>query len=85
LCRETIDEYRKTPYTVKRPILKSSLMRQIAPLEYISTLLKRPIPKKPRYPIYELSRVMRNFMVNLKLLFLFVLVSPRADLKIINS
>jgi hypothetical protein len=30
-------------YTVKRPILKSSLMRQIAPLEYISTLLKRSI------------------------------------------
>jgi hypothetical protein len=60
-------------YTVKRPILKSSLMRQIEPLEYISTLLKRSIPKKPRYSIYELSRVMRNFMVNLKLLFLFVL------------
>ncbi len=36
------------PYTVKRPILKSSLMRQIAPLEYINTLLKRSIPKKPR-------------------------------------
>ncbi len=35
-------------YTVKRPILKSSLMRQIAPLEYINTLLKRAIPKKPR-------------------------------------
>jgi hypothetical protein len=35
-------------YTVKRPILKSSLMRQIAPLEYINTLLKRSIPKKPR-------------------------------------
>ncbi len=34
--------------TVKRPILKSSLMRQIAPLEYINTLLKRSIPKKPR-------------------------------------
>ncbi len=46
-------------------------MRQIEPLEYISTLLKRSIPKKPGYPIYELSRVMRNFMVNLKLLFLF--------------
>ncbi len=59
--------------TVKRPISKSSLMRQIVPLEHISTLLKRAIPKKPRYPIYEQSRVMRNFMVNLKLLFLFVL------------
>ncbi len=35
-------------YTVKRPILKSSLMRQIAPLEYIITLLKRSIPKKLR-------------------------------------
>jgi hypothetical protein len=35
-------------YTVKRPILKSSLMRQIAPLGYINTLLKRSIPKKPR-------------------------------------
>jgi hypothetical protein len=45
-------------------------MRQIVPLEYINTLLKRPIPKKPRKPTYDLSRVMRNFMVNLKLLFL---------------
>ena len=35
-------------YTVKRPILKSSLMRQIALLEYINTLLKRSIPKEPR-------------------------------------
>jgi hypothetical protein len=35
-------------YTVKRPKSKSSLMRQIAPLEYINTLLKRSIPKKPR-------------------------------------
>jgi hypothetical protein len=35
-------------YTVKRPIVKSSSMRQIAPLEYINTLLKRSIPKKPR-------------------------------------
>ncbi len=34
--------------TVKRPILKSSLMRQIVPLKYINTLLKRSIPKKPR-------------------------------------
>jgi hypothetical protein len=33
---------------VKRPILKSSLMRQIAPLEYINSLLKRSVPKKPR-------------------------------------
>jgi len=31
-------------HTVKRPILKSSLMRQIVPLEYINTLLKRSIP-----------------------------------------
>jgi hypothetical protein len=38
----------KSDYTVKRPILKSSLMRQIAPLEYINTLIKRSIPKKPR-------------------------------------
>jgi hypothetical protein len=38
-------------YTVKRPILKNSLMRQIAPLEYINTLLKRSIPIKPRKPI----------------------------------
>jgi hypothetical protein len=37
-----------SPYTVKRPILKSSLMRQIVPLEYTNTLLKRSIPKKPR-------------------------------------
>jgi hypothetical protein len=35
-------------YTVKRPILKSNLMRQIVPLEYIKTLLKGSIPKKPR-------------------------------------
>jgi hypothetical protein len=35
-------------YTVKRPILKSSLMRQIVPLEYIKTLLKGSIPEKPR-------------------------------------
>ncbi len=35
-------------YTVKRPIFKSSLMRQIAPLEYINTLLKRAVSKKPR-------------------------------------
>jgi hypothetical protein len=60
-------------YTVKRPILKNSLKRQIAPLKYINTLLKRSIPKKPRYPINDLSRVMRNFMVNLKLLILSVL------------
>ncbi len=40
---------REGGYTVKRPILKSSLMRQIAPLEYINILLKRSIPKKPRY------------------------------------
>jgi hypothetical protein len=33
-------------YTVKRPILKSSLMRQIVPLEYINTLLKISIQKK---------------------------------------
>jgi hypothetical protein len=69
--------YKKSVYpetnTVKRPILKSSLMRKIAPLEYINTLLKRSIPKKARKPIYDLSRVMRNFMVNLKLLFLSVL------------
>jgi hypothetical protein len=61
------------PYTIKRPILKSSLMRQIALLEYINTLLKRSIPKKPRKPIYDLSWVMSNFLVNLKLLFLSVL------------
>ncbi len=36
--RETIN------CTVKRPKSKSSLMRQIAPLEYINTLLKRSIP-----------------------------------------
>ncbi len=32
-------------YTVKRPILKSSLMRQIVPLEYINTLKKKKYPK----------------------------------------
>jgi hypothetical protein len=36
-----------THYTVKRRILKSSLMRQIAPLEYINTLLKRSLSKQP--------------------------------------
>jgi hypothetical protein len=41
-------DYLSFTHTVKIPILKSSLMRQIAPLEYISTLIKRPIPKKPR-------------------------------------
>jgi hypothetical protein len=35
-------------HTVKRPILKSSLLRQMAPLEYINTLFKKSIPKKPR-------------------------------------
>jgi hypothetical protein len=34
-------------YTVKRPILKSSLLRQMTPLEYINTLFKKSIPKKP--------------------------------------
>jgi hypothetical protein len=35
-------------YTVKRPILKSSLLRQMAPLEYINTLFKKSVTKKPR-------------------------------------
>jgi hypothetical protein len=35
-------------HTVKRPILKSSLLRQIAPLEYINTLFKKSVPIKPR-------------------------------------
>jgi hypothetical protein len=35
-------------YTVKRPILKSSLLRQIAPLEFINTLFKKSKTKKPR-------------------------------------
>jgi hypothetical protein len=44
----TEENAERTHCTVKRPILKSILMRQIAPLEYINTLLKRSIPKKPR-------------------------------------
>jgi hypothetical protein len=52
MIQEGIQNQEKTylacAYTVKRPILKSSLMRQIVPLEYINTLLKRSIPKKPR-------------------------------------
>ncbi len=35
-------------HTVKRPIIKSSLLRQMAPLEYINTLFKKSITKKPR-------------------------------------